>query len=355
MCYLSNSPLYSKLIFNLEVFILITVLISCSSGKTNNENNSKKVSIQGFNLVAPRQVFSLDSLKKLKESGAGWVAVVPYAFCNAATGEITFNHERQWWGEKPEGVTETIKMAHSLDLKVMLKPHLWVGGQGWAGDLEFDNENLWSVFEDDYQKYLMVYANLADSLKVEMLCIGTEIRKSTSARIPFWLNLIQLTKKNYSGLLTYAANWDEYNQIEFWDQLDYIGIDAYFPLSSEKIPLKNELVVAWGKPIKEMKEVSQKFDKPILFTEYGYESIDYNTIGHWNVSKDSLPVNFEAQKIAFDAIYEALYSETWWVGGFIWKWHLTQDGKQKRTIKGYTPQDKPALEVIQKEFTLKQQ
>lgn len=345
--------------FTQSTFILVVILISglflsCSNAKTNNENRLVQPRIHGFNLVAPREVFSLDSLQKLKDTGAKWVAVVPYAFCNSVTGEIIFDHERQWWGEKPEGVSETIKMAHSLNLKVMLKPHLWVGGQGWAGDLEFENDSLWSFFEKQYSDYLMVYAQIADSLNVEMLCIGTEIRKSTSQRPNYWYKLIEDTKHNYKGLLTYAANWDEYDQIKFWNDLDYIGIDAYFPLSSEKNPKKSKLIKAWKQPIEEMKKISLQYNKPVLFTEYGFESIDYPTIGHWKVSKDTLSINFEAQKTAFESTYEALAGEKWWAGGLIWKWHLTQNGLQKRTKKAYTAQDKPALESIKNEFNQKQ-
>jgi hypothetical protein len=341
---------FSKVIFRLVVALMISSFVSCSSGKTNNEIQFVNSRIHGFNLVAPRQVFSLDSLQKLKKSGAEWVAIVPYAFCNSTTGEIVFDHERQWWGEKPKGVSETIKMAHSLHLKVMIKPHLWVGGQGWAGDLEYESDSLWNVFEVNYEKYLTVYAKIADSLNVEMLCIGTEMRQSTRIRGAFWPDLIKHIKHNYGGRLTYAANWDEYNEIKFWGDLDYIGIDAYFPLSSDKNPNKSDLVKAWKKPLEEMEKVSYQFQKPIIFTEYGYESIDYNTTGHWNVSKDTLSVNFRAQKLAFEAVYEAIANENWWAGGFIWKWHLTQNGRQQRTIKAYTPQNKPAYDVIKKEF-----
>jgi hypothetical protein len=309
-------------------------------------NSSSKVSINGFNLVAPRNPFSIDSLKSVQNTGAEWIAIVPYAFCNAKTAEISFDHPRQWWGEKSEGVIESIKMAHSLDMKVMLKPHLWVGGQGWAGDLKFDSDSLWQVFESQYESYLMNYVRIADSMNVELICLGTELRQSTAKRNEFWEKLIKQTKSQYGGKLTYAANWDEYQEITFWNQVDYIGVDAYFPLSENKAPTTEELLMAWEQPKMEMRKLSEKHEKPILFTEYGYESIDYNTLGHWKLSKDSLNVNFENQKNAFDALYKTFKSESWWVGGFIWKWHLDRPGLHNRAIKAYTPQDKPAIETI---------
>lgn len=312
------------------------------------QENSNR--INGFNLVAPPQAFPIDSLQSVKNTGAEWVSVVPYAFCNAQTAEIFYDRPRQWWGEKPEGIKETILMAKSLGMKVMLKPHLWVGGQGWAGDLEFKSDSLWHVFEQQYAQYINTYSKIADSLDVEIFCIGTEIRKSTETRNDFWNHLISNTRQHYKGKITYAANWDEYNQIKFWNELDYIGIDAYFPLSDEKSPTKDELINTWELPMKEMKNISDKFNKQILFTEYGYESIDYNTMGHWKLSKDTLNVNFENQKIAFEALYESLNSTKWWQGGFIWKWHLNRNGLNKRTVKAYTPQNKLALKAIEAEF-----
>ncbi|WKV13941.1 glycoside hydrolase family 113 [Marivirga harenae] len=314
------------------------------------EETNKVQRINGFNLVAPPQAFPIDSLQKIKAIGTNWVAIVPYAFCNAKTGEINFDHARQWWGEKPEGVIETIQMARSMGLKIMLKPHLWVGGQGWAGDLEFESDSLWHLFEEQYSLYIEAYIEIADSMNVEIFCIGTEIRKSTQSRNDFWLELILKCRKNYKGKLTYAANWDEYENIQFWDQLDLVGIDAYFPLSTEKKPTKEQLISAWLQPKEEIEKVSKKFNKPIIFTEYGYESIDYNTMGHWMLSKDSLNINFENQRIAFEALYESFNSEKWWQGGFIWKWHLHSFKNSNRSFKAYTPQSKPALKSIENEF-----
>ncbi|WP_148230052.1 glycoside hydrolase family 113 [Marivirga tractuosa] len=329
---------------------LIAIVAFSSSLFFEEEDTIQNPRIKGFNLVAPPKPFTVDSLHKIKSLGANWVSIVPYAFCNANTAEIVFDNPRQWWGEKPEGVKESIAMAKSLGLKVMLKPHLWVGGQGWAGDLDFESDSLWQVFEMKYAEYIGTYAKIADSMNVELYCIGTEIRTSTKNRNAFWLNLIETTRHDFSGKLTYAANWDEYNQIEFWNELDYIGIDAYFPLSENKSPTKHELMEAWKKPKKEIKAIADEYQKPILFTEYGYESIDYNTMGHWKLSKDTLSVNFENQEIAFEALFDSFREESWFSGGFIWKWHLYAFKNSNRTFKAYTPQNKPALKTIESEF-----
>ena len=51
----------------------------------------------------------------------------------------------------------------------------------------------------------------------------------------------------YKGKLTYAANWDgEFEEVAFWDALDVIGVQAYFPLTEERVPSVTKLTQAWA-------------------------------------------------------------------------------------------------------------
>lgn len=43
-------------------------------------------------------------------------------------------------------------------------------------------------------------------------------------------------RKEYPEKLNYTTNWDKYQNVPFWKDVDYIGIDAYFPLSENKTP-----------------------------------------------------------------------------------------------------------------------
>jgi hypothetical protein len=65
------------------------------------------------------------------------------------------------------------------------------------------------------------------------------IRERSSQRPEYWSQLIKKIKKIYSG--NYAANWDDFDKVPFWNELDYIGIDAYFPLSDATTPSVLEL------------------------------------------------------------------------------------------------------------------
>ena len=335
-----------------QLFVAITlsvvVVISC----TLSSFSHKQERIKGFNLVAPPQEIAQEDMQKLSELGIEWVAAIPYAFCKPNAPEVRFNPNGQWWGETPDGTRETILLAKKAGLKVMLKPHLWVAGQGWAGDLKFEEEADWLIWENSYKEYVLTFAKIAEEQAVELFCIGTEVRQSTATRPKFWTELIKEVKAVYSGKLTYAANWDEYDEVPFWAELDFIGVDAYFPLSDQKTPTVEDLVKGWKEPELALKKLSQQYKKPILFTEYGYESIDYSAIGHWNVKQDTLNENQVAQDNAFLALHNNFKTKDWWAGGFIWKWHFTKP-RRRGLEKTFTPQEKKAMKSISEYFQAK--
>ncbi len=326
--------------------------LACTSQGSNIHSMDR---IDGVCLVAPPEPISPEDMLPIQELGAGWVAVVPYAFSyGSGNPKINYDTSRQWWGERKEGVITTIQYAHDAGLKVMLKPHVWVRGEGWPGDFTLDTEEKWKQWEQSYTEYLQTIAQVADSMNVALLCIGTEYRQAVVQRPDFWPRLIRDIRQQYDGPLTYAANWDNIEQVKFWDELDYIGIDAYWPLCERETPTVETLTEGWRKPLAQIEAVQQRYDKPVLFTEYGYESRDYTAGGHWNAFGDDASdtdatepaVNLEAQRLAYQVLYDTFWEQPWFAGGFLWKWfpnHADAGGPQHTS---YTPQNKPATEVI---------
>lgn len=334
------------LIISCSTVLLVILFISFKSHFL-----STPTKINGVSFVAPPREITADQMSSMKTVGAEWVAIIPYAFSGTNKPEVNFDYPRQWWGEKREGAAQTIKFAQKLGMKVMLKPHVWVRGQGWPGDYDLNTEEDWKTWEKSYSKYIMSFARLADSLDVSMVCIGTEFRHAAVKRPNFWRKLIQDVRNIYSGKLTYAANWDNYDKVTFWNELDYIGIDGYFPLTDSKTPKVSELNAAWQKVVPPLKKISEKYSLSILFTEYGYESIDYTTFGHWNYQKDTLSVNLTAQSNAYESFYQSIWNEPWFSGGFLWKWHAYDQRYGGPQCKRYTPQNKPVENVIKKWYT----
>lgn len=313
----------------------------CSDRKIEG-NGEPTPKIKGMTLESPPGPIEADRLKPVSEIHANYVAIVPYAFTPDGKPEVIFNHERQWWGEKEEGVVELIKMARLNNMDVMLKPQVWMH-PGWVGDFFLTDESDWIRWEEAYSKYVLFYARVAAENDVKIFCIGTEYREVAINRPKYWKALIKKVRDVYSGKLTYAANWDEYHSVEFWNDLDFIGVNAYFPLSKVETPTVDKLKTVWKKIIPDLSALGKQFGKPILFTEFGYRSVNNAAGNQWEL--DQKPLNLSVQANAFKAFFETVWEEDQIAGGFIWKWEFDTNAGGPENLK-YTPQGKPALEVI---------
>lgn len=130
-------------------------------------------------------------------------------------------------------------------------------------------EEDWKILEQQYDAFILDFERVAEDTKCEMFCMGTELNKFVVNRPAYWDSLIIKIRMIYKGKITYAENWDTYSNLPFWKQLDYIGLDAYFPLSDAANITTKELETAWKKIKEDIRSLSLKNNKHILFTEYG--------------------------------------------------------------------------------------
>lgn len=307
--------------------------------------------IDGITMVATPKPIGKDAFERIKVTNAEWVSFVPYGFQRKNENTIRFDLTKQWWGETKVGIEACIDMAHKEQLHVMLKPQIYLHNS-WSGDIDFTKEEDWKAWEQSYTTYIMTMVDIAIKNKVEMVCIGTELKNACIKRKSYWTLLIKNIRSKYNGKLTYSSNWDDYNTVPFWDQLDYIGISAYFPLSDMTLPTPNILMLKWKKIAKDLKHFSNKHNKKILFTEYGYLSTDQCAWKTWEVEKNitNLNENQDAQAVAFEALYKSLWSQDFMAGGFIWKWFPNGQGHEGYRHKDYDPQDKKAEAIVNKYY-----
>lgn len=318
--------------------------------KVSIQRASTEDKMDGMTMVAPPNPFSENPFIQMKAIDVNWVGIIPYAYTQQGNASVSFgSHSWQWWGETVKGATESIIQAHANDLLVMLKPQVYIPGS-WPGGMDYENEEDWQKWEADYERYILTFANIAAEQNVALFCIGTEFKQSAIGRPQYWEELIAKIKKIYNGKLTYAANWDEYKHITFWDQLDYIGVDAYFPLNDDAVPSVEELVSNWYPYEKEIEKVSSRFDRPIIFTEYGYMSVEGCAGKTWVLEADRsiLKYNEQAQANAFEAVYEVFHEKDYWAGGFLWKWYPGEFAGPRRMRKDYTPQNKIGEQTLAK-------
>ncbi|MFK7969126.1 MAG: hypothetical protein AB8F95_02110 [Bacteroidia bacterium] len=164
-----------------------------------------------------------------------------------------------------------------LKFKDQLLPEdLWVQG--------FDNYEAIEPYIDDKIATNVAWAHavtFGDS--IPLLTARRELMNG------YWLSVIEEVRKRYGGKLSYAANFDNYHEVGFWDALDFIGINAYFPLRDyekdfPKDSIPAALAQGWERVFADIDSFKVKdslVGKPLLFTELGYIYRESCTILPW--------------------------------------------------------------------------
>jgi hypothetical protein len=301
----------------------------------------------GVSFVASRAQLQKEQLTHLNVISADAAALMPFAFMPDAQGSVLrFNRDNQWFGETKAGIKQYGDLLKAEGYKLMIKPQIWIRGGVFTGTIEMKTEADWLKFEDTYRSYILTFAEVAEELNASVYCIGTELKRFASNRPDFFCTLIEEVRQLYSGQLTYAANWDEFEDVSFWSELDHIGIDAYFPLLEKEEVTSAELISAWTPWLDRIQSVYKVYSKPILFTEYGYRSMKYATAKPWLVDRTLMDVDLKNQIEAYRALYEVFWNKSWFSGGFLWKWFIDYPRSGGASDNRFTPQNKPVEELI---------
>lgn len=238
-----------------------------------------------------------------------------------------------------------IHTAHRLGLKVMLKPHVDATNGDWRGTFQPENPEIWF---NHYTAMLKTYARTAQEEEVEIFCVGCEFVELTTQNFTqAWKELIQEIRQVFGGPLIYAANWGrESLRVEFWDVLDYIGIDAYYGLTDTSDPTIEELLAVWRSYVTEIESVQLAWQKPIVFTEIGYRSMDGTNRQPWDWEASG-ETDLVEQALCYQAIIQVFGEKTWFNGIYWWNWEPDpQEGGPADNY--YTPQGKPAETIFKR-------
>ena len=336
-------------------FISLSAFLACSHSASqeaskitysDNEPVATSHKINGVSFVSPPNPIdeSLIEIPRIK-TAANYLSIMPYGFVDEGSTDLIYNSKWQWWGERVEGACSLINMAKKNGYRILLKPQVWKRGGVYTGEHDYEEDADWSNFEASYAKFILSFAKVADSLDVEIFAIGTEWKNFVEKRPKFWKKLIEQVKAIYKGKITYAANWDEYSTVPFWNELDYVGIDAYFPLVNTQTPSSKEIFKALQPIKKQLKSYSDSLEKKILFTEYGYRSRDHNAERPWESDRVG-EANLVAQENAFRGFYDAFWTSDFVAGGFIWKWFANYPEAGGQAHNGFSPQNKPVEKII---------
>ncbi len=272
-------------------------------------------------------------LEQLPAFGIDSIALVPYGFTPRQTPTVRLPGARSW--EADDGVRNLAAHARKLGMRVLLKPHIWTSS-GFPGDLAFEQDADLRQWFSAYARFVEHYAKLAQEIGAELFSVGNEFVKLSRGpdQEKQWRALIALARSHYRGPLTYSAvQGEEFEGIRFWDALDYIGLNNYYPLPDN---LDCSAIVA------RVAKVHHRYRKPVLFTECGYSSLKNPHRAPWDESPREL--SLEDQARCCEALLQAFYRQPW-IAGMYW-WKVGTNGFGGAQDGSHTPWRKPAMKVI---------
>lgn len=286
--------------------------------------------------------------------------------------------DQKVYGTPPDAdIISLIRAAEARNWTVILKPHVelvdptsgeilarkYIGdphqpspGTVWFSDPTKVDDWFNAYYYTDPDSLLRTYAQIAQDEDVDILCVGTELKGMTELYPGRWENVVSAVGQGYSiDRLTYAADWDEYESVTFWELLDVIGIDAYFPLDiASSSPPQSELEDAWSTHISDVETFLYNHPgKHVFFTEIGYRATQGAHQDPWAVPGEEDVSDLDLQKRCYDASLARWQDLDWFDGMVFWSWSpdLSKDigdntrDEQYRTY-GFCPYDKPAARSL---------
>ncbi|HEV8246196.1 MAG TPA: hypothetical protein VGP93_10530 [Polyangiaceae bacterium] len=288
-------------------------------------------------------------LAESRKLGATWVSLTPFGRVldlRPSGVDLTFE---QPFAENRKAMVRAVRLAHAQGLKVMLVPHLWVENGEWRALIDPGDDAGWERWAAGYQAFVETWAAVARDTQADVFSVGVELRSwVTTTRAARFVELIRSVRRIYPGLITYAANWDDVEDTVILGELDLIGINAFFPLTDKEGASLEQLLEGGRDIARRVRELAELWDKPVLFTEYGYTTRRDPALRPWewpdhmsNVVVDEL-----AQADAYRALLAPLLDQPWFAGAFLWRTYSDPDDVSQEAEWGFSPRGKLAELVL---------
>jgi hypothetical protein len=282
-------------------------------------------------------------VESLAATGARWIQFTPTWYQETVRSPTIRRTEES---ASDDSLRHIIGLAKRHGLKILLKPHVDLPDDQDRAEIRPRNRAEWFA---SYRSFIGHYARLAAATGVDQFAVGTELAGVSRHRAE-WLEVISAVRDVFKGELVYAANYDAYEDVSFWDELDLIGIDAYWPLASRPTGSVPALKTAWTPRVAELAALAAQYDKRILFTEAGYTSQRGTVTAPYSWTVSETPDEHE-QAAAYEALLAVFSTQRWWAGVMFWMWDDWPGSEAVPRSLAYTPRGKPAEEVARRYFT----
>lgn len=267
-----------------------------------------------------------------KQSGCNTVVFVISAIQDCAKdSKIDFNHVHI---PKDQEIKDIIIYAKNIGLQTILKPEIICKDGCSQTDIAryHEEENEDSYWFQEYTRFIMHYAKIAEDVACDMFIIGCELVE-LEKKENYWRNLICQVRKVYQGFITYNADRCKEENIMWWDALDYISANGFYK--------HNELT----SQIHRIEKIRKKYNKPFFFSEVGCRSCQgaAQEPSNWRCQG---PMDLQEQKKYFDDFFHACQGMDCLSGVVVYNWLQKKKTDYEYTDIGYNIYGKPACEAI---------
>jgi len=292
------------------------------------------------------------AMEEIGEIGASWISITPFGRMDDLKS-VDLEHDFEIPVARNEAlIRETAAMAKAHGLRVAVIPHIYVMSGEWRGEIDPGSSEAWCAWFASYREFVIRFARLAEEVDADLFSIGVEFKSSTNFYEDEWRELIAEIRGIYSGALTYSANWDEVEEVAFWDALDAIGVNAFWPLAKKPGDGYSAMREAADHVADELEAVSFFYDRPVLFTEMGVKSAADSELAPWEWPEHCQAMRYDEtyQAQAYQAVFEALAPRPWFLGLFVWKYFSDPYDETQEARAGFSPRGKLAERVLARWF-----
>lgn len=283
------------------------------------------------------------AMQAIKEIGANSVTLVVTGYQRTISATTIQYNQHQ--SPDDTSLKKGIEHAQKNGLEVTLKPHVDIMGGQWRGNLAPANIDTWFA---SYRDFIFHYADIAGETGVAHFVVGTELA-SLNKYENRWRTLIKLVRERYEGTILYAASWNEFERISFWDAVDIAGINAYFPLTHLKNPTLIDLLAGWQFWMQRIQQWHNHINKNVVFSEIGYTKWDGTNMRPFDFQPKT-EVDLIEQASCYEAALRAMAEPSWLKGVSWWHWDVAHAATDRR-FSAYSPQGRPAGTLLKQAWS----
>jgi hypothetical protein len=296
--------------------------------------------------------YSAELLDELVRLGANAISITPFGrIWSLRSTRVALDFELPY-EENRRAVGRMIAQAKARGLRVLLIPHLWVETDGWRGEIDPGSPEGWAAYQASYREFVLAWARDAQAHGADAFSIGVECKSFSGRFGAYWTELIAEVRSVFGGALTYSANWDEVEDVLFWDQLDWIGVNAFYPLAEAGGASTATYVASAEQALARLGAFAALVDRPVVLVEIGYTTRSDAAVEPWlwPDTMNGVVVDEHEQARALAALAEAAARRSDVLGFFVWRYYANLDDVSQEAVWGFSPHAKQAERVLERVF-----